>query len=146
MRMLSRHHQPAATAAQQGFTLLEVVAALAVLALGLGLSMQALSGAMNQSRISAEQTHAALLAQTVLDNLGAVEPLEEGEYSGEFEHGYRWYVNVTPYLLEEEGVDLISLGQSVELMRVDLEIEWQRGQREMRSRFSTLRAMYRRDP
>lgn len=125
--------------------MLEVVAAFSILALGLAMAMQAATGAMNQSRIAAEQTHAALLAQTVMDTLGAVEPLEEGDYQGEFENGYRWHASVTPYQLEEQADELSNLGQAIELFRVDLEVEWQRGQRPMSARFATLRAMYRRN-
>lgn len=144
MHALSRQcHRSTHALNQQGFTLLEVVSALAILALGLAMAMQAAGGAMNQSRIAAEQTHAALLAQTAMDGLGAVEPLEEGDYRGEFDHGYRWHATVRPYQLPG-GDELAELGQSVELFQVDLEVEWQRGDRPMRSRFSTLRAMYRR--
>lgn len=127
--------------------MLEVVAAFAILALGLGLAMQAASGAMNQTRRAAEETHAALLAQTVLDSLGAVEPLEEGEYGGEFEHGYRWQAVVYPYQLPESELgELAATGiQAVQLYKVELEVQWMRGDRPARARFSTLRAMYARN-
>ena len=139
-----RHAAPRSQS-QAGFTLLEVVAAFSILALGLAMAMQAASGAMTQSRIAAEQTHAALLAQTVMDTLGAVEPLEEGDYRGEFDDGYRWHASVTPYELQEQADDLSNLAQAIELFRVDLEVEWQRGERPVSARFSTLRAMYRRN-
>lgn len=128
---------------QSGFTLLEIVAAFAILALGLGMAMQGLTGSMQQSRQAAEHTRAALHAQSVLDTLGAGERLEEGDYSGEFEDGYRWSAQVTPYEIaasdQPEGFD--PAGAPVALLQVELVVEWERGERTAQARFSTLRAM-----
>lgn len=128
---------------QGGFTLLEVVAAFAILALGLGLAMQAASGAMQQSRQAAEHTRAALYAQSLLDTLGVGEPLEEGEYQGEFEDGFRWQATVTPYELPavELAVDIDPLASPTRLLRIDLVLEWPRGEQWARAEFATLRAM-----
>lgn len=135
--MLSRKRAAA------GFTLLEIVAAFAILALGLGMAMRGLTGALQQSRQAAEQTRAALHAQSVMDTLGVGERLEEGEYSGEFEDGYRWTVLVTPYEWAEdsEGPDFDPALSSLQLLHVDLRIHWRRGEGEAEARFSSLRAM-----
>ena len=144
---MPRHSLPSrsssAPRSQHGFTLLEVVAAFAVLALGLGLAMQGLSGSLQQSRQAAEHTRAALYAQSVLDTLGVGEPLEEGAYEGEFEDGYAWRAEVTPYEVPIEGLpEGIDLSLTpVELLRVDLLVTWPRGERQAEARFATLRAM-----
>lgn len=134
---------PATARTQTGFTLLEVVAAFAILALGLGMAMQAASGAMQQSRQSAEHTRAALHARSVLDTLGVGERLEEGRYEGEFADGYRWHADVSPFELdgEELPVGYSPELSAVSLLRVDLVIEWERGRQTAEARFSTLRAM-----
>jgi general secretion pathway protein I len=133
----------AAARREAGFTLLEVVAAFAILAIGLGLAMQAATGAMQQSRQAAEHTRAALHARSVLDTLGVGEPLEEGSYGGEFEDGYSWAAEVGPFELAEEELPIgfdPALG-AVRLLRIDLLIEWERGGRSAQARFASLRAM-----
>lgn len=132
-----------AAARQSGFTLLEIVAAFAILAIGLGMAMQAASGAMQQSRQSAEHTRAALHALSVMDTLGVGERLEPGQFEGEFEDGYRWRVEVSPYELDAEELPAgFDPGfAAVALLRVDLVIGWQRGGQEAEARFTTLRAM-----
>ncbi|MCK7594576.1 type IV pilus modification PilV family protein [Pseudomarimonas salicorniae] len=128
---------------QRGFTLLEVVAAFAILALGLGLAMRAATGAMQQSRQAAEHTRAALHARSILDTLGVGEPLEEGVYEGEFADGYRWVAEVGPHELAAEELPVgfdPQLG-AVRLLRIDLVVEWERGQQTAQARFASLRAM-----
>lgn len=129
--------------AARGFTLLEVVAAFAILALGLGLAMRAATGAMQQSQQAAEHTRAALHARSVMDTLGVGERLEEGGYGGEFRDGYRWQAEVSRFELSDEElpVGFDPAFGATELLRIDLLIEWERGGRMAQARFSTLRAM-----
>ena len=58
---------------QAGFTLIEIVVAFSILAVGLGIAMQIATGAMRQSRSAADYTEAALYAQSLLDAI-----LDEG--------------------------------------------------------------------
>lgn len=140
---MPNHPRPTQHRTQQGFTLLEVVAAFAILALGLGLAMQAATGAMQQSRQAAEHTRAALHAQSVLDTLGVGAPIEPGSYEGEFDDGYRWLAEVTEYQVPiesiPEGID--PLATPVVLLRVDLAVSWPRGEQTAEAHFATLKAM-----
>ena len=70
---------------QRGFSLLELVAAFLVFALGFGALMQILSASLRNARLSAEYTQAALWAQSKLDSVGIGDKLKEGGSSGEFE-------------------------------------------------------------
>lgn len=80
--------------ARRGFTLIEVVAALFLLALGFGLLMQLLGSALAQTRRAALQTEMALAAQSLIDRLGMDFPLEPGERSGELGGGLRYRLSI----------------------------------------------------
>src|SRR5690606_10893593 len=111
-----------------GFSLIEIVAAFAILALGMGLCMEIATSAMRQSRQAAEYTQAALNAKSLLDTVGIAERLEEGSDSGEFDERYRWELSVIPYESEvgaESGLDATASG--VELYRLELLVTWQAG-------------------
>jgi general secretion pathway protein I len=128
--------------AAAGFSLIEIVAAFAILALGMGLCMEIATSAMRQSRQAAEYTQAALNAKSLLDTVGIAERLEEGGASGEFDERYRWELSVIPYESEvgmESGLDSTATG--VELYRLELLVTWQAGRGQREARFATLRAL-----
>ena len=80
-----------------GFTLIELVAAFVIFALGFGVLLQILSGALHTTTQSAEYTKAAMWAQTLLDTQGIGEPLQEGSSSGRFDDRYSWQLAITRY-------------------------------------------------
>jgi len=83
---------------QRGYTLIEVIAAFALLALALTLLLGTLSGAARQVRWSGDAGRAALHAQSLLDQVGVGEPLQPGQSDGEFDDGrYRWTLSITPW-------------------------------------------------
>lgn len=128
---------------QRGFTLLEIVVAFSILALGLGLAMRIQIGATQQARIADEQTRAALHAQSILDVAGVGERLEEGVAEGEFEDGYSWRLEVSPYQPPAEAIDpqIDMSSMPVQLLELDLTLSWQREGRAVESHYRTLRAM-----
>jgi general secretion pathway protein I len=83
---------------QQGYTLLEVIVAFAVLALALTILLGILSGATQQVRWAGDAGRAALHAQSLLAQAGVGEPLRAGHTEGQFENGrYRWTMDVEPW-------------------------------------------------
>ncbi|MDW8478926.1 MAG: prepilin-type N-terminal cleavage/methylation domain-containing protein [Xanthomonadales bacterium] len=75
---------------ERGFTLIEIVAALFLLALGFGLLLQTLAAGLALARRGAEESELALVAQSLLDRLGADFPLEPGELRGELGESLRY--------------------------------------------------------
>ena len=126
----------------RGFTLIEIVAALAVLAVTVGLCLQIATSALRQTRNAAEQTQAALLAQSLLDAAGTGERLRPGRSSGQLDEGYRWELEVSPFEgeLGTESPLEPSL-MAVRLYRLELSLSWDVGSDQRTVRFSTLRAM-----
>ena len=84
---------------QNGFTLLEVVVAFAILALALGLLIQIFSRTWSTTALSGDYFRAATLAQTRLNAVGVDIPLELGSYSGDPQDGLSWQVLIEPYPL-----------------------------------------------
>lgn len=136
------HHRMPRRMHQSGFTLLEIVVAFAVLALGLGLAMRIAGGAVEQARNGQSFSEAALYAKSRLDMAGAGERLEEGMDSGEFDDRYRWELEVQPFEAADAGTDAGVTGvPPVELYRLVLTVFWRDGEHERRAEFSTLRAL-----
>lgn len=80
---------------QSGFTLLEVMLAFALLAVGLGLLLAIQSSGLRQVRQAALVSEASLHAQSLLDEIGVLEPLQPGQREGEFADGrFRWHLAV----------------------------------------------------
>jgi general secretion pathway protein I len=121
-----------------GFSLIEMIAAMFILALGLGMLMQVLGGSLNQARRAQEQTEAALWAQSMLDTLGMGEPLEVGSDGGEFDDRYRWDLEVSEAPWESESVVSPDALPYI-LYRVELTVSWGSDGRERQARFETLR-------
>jgi len=83
---------------QRGYTLLEVLVAFGLLAIGLGLLLAILSGGMHAIANASDSTQATLYARSVLDTLGADQRIQPGRSAGVYENGrYRWTLDVTPF-------------------------------------------------
>jgi general secretion pathway protein I len=122
---------------QAGYTLIEVIVAFAVLALGLVLLLGTLSGSTRQIRWSNDAGRAALHAQSLLDQAGIGEVLQPGRREGELEDGrYRWTLDVQPYR-RARAAQPVDLGEP-QLMHVALTVQWGDDPRQ-RLRLQTLR-------
>lgn len=80
-----------------GFTIIEVIAALAILSLALAVLFSTMSDGFyhqGRARILAEATS---LAQSVLARAGTEFPLQPGEKKGKEDNGLRWTLSIAPY-------------------------------------------------
>ena len=136
-------------ARQHGFTLLEVLAAFVIFALVFATSLQILSGSLRNTQRSADYTLAALWAQSHMDGLGLDPPLEEGSYSGEFDGGYRWEMEVSRHEPEPvetaqgefAAIEITDAEVPVDLYLIELDVLWGDPPRERRAQFRTLRSV-----
>ena len=136
-----RSRPPSRPMAARGFTLIEIILALSILAIGLGLAMQIATASMRNARIAAQRTEAALYAKSLLDTTGVGERVEEGENDGEFNEDFRWRMSVSPYEIETDVPGLEAATAPVELYRIELVVTWGDRAREQEARFVTLRAL-----
>ena len=103
-----------------GFTLLEVVVALAIMAIALGVLYRAVGGGVRTVGDLSAYSRAVAVGESVLQMRDSV-PAEGWNESGQWE-GFRWSVASAPY---EPGIDAV-----VPLHRVRVDVAWSDGLRE----------------
>lgn len=115
----------------QGFTLLEVLAAIAVLAFAFAIGLRAMSGALGNSMRGAAITSATLEAQSLLDQQGLVVPLSAGVQQGRFADGAAWQLRTRKYKSPVpapaagfEDSPAQPLGNGIDLFRLDLDVRY----------------------
>jgi len=124
---------------EQGYSLIEVIVAFAVLALALTLLLGTLSGGVRQIRESADAGRAALHAQSLLETLGVDEPLIPGRSTGEFDEGrYQWELNVTPWLDSGRASPALD-DDAPRLLELHLAVSWGEAGPSQRWQVQTLR-------
>ncbi|MDN3578064.1 prepilin-type N-terminal cleavage/methylation domain-containing protein [Chitinimonas viridis] len=92
---------------QRGFTLLEVLVALTILGLGLASLLIAYSGSLRLTQRAQDQTVAATLARSKLDETLASKNADiKGDEAEEIYNGtrYTYRITSTPYPLLDEGL------------------------------------------
>lgn len=93
--------EPAPSAAADGFTLLEILVALAILAMSLTVLLGTFSLALDRTAASKTRNRAQALAKTLLLQAEVAPPAELGDRTGESQT-MRWRVHVSPFGTAEE--------------------------------------------
>lgn len=121
----------------RGFSLLEVIAAIMLLAITFAALMEVAGGSIRLSQNAAEHSQAALWARTLLDTRFALDPIQPGVSEGHFDDRYRWRLQVTPW--QAPGVTPAANANAMQMFRLDLDVSWGSAPFEHTARFSTLR-------
>jgi general secretion pathway protein I len=89
---------------ERGFTLLEVLVALAILVFALTALYQALGGGLQANATAEREWRAAEAAETLLTEVGRSVPLRDGETKGELADGHQWILKITPFTpVDQDG-------------------------------------------
>jgi general secretion pathway protein I len=120
----------------RGFTLLEVLAALVILALSLGALFQLFSTSLRGLGAAENYATAGLLAESWLGGLGTERPIVEGEARGAFDDRFHWRAVVTPVAAGERTSPVAS---PVRAYEVELMVHWNEVRGERSISLSTLR-------
>ena len=128
------------TRLNKGFTLIEVVVALAILGVGLTVIIELFSGGLRLGRASMEYTRAVNYARVKMEETMAKPTIEEGTEEGESDDKtFRWQMGV-------KKVDLLSIDKSidykppVELFQVKIDVFWKSGSKEKSTSVESLKA------
>ncbi|WP_426687431.1 type IV pilus modification PilV family protein [Rhodanobacter ginsengiterrae] len=120
---------------QNGFSLLEVIAAIMLLAIAFTALMKVAGASINLTQNAAGYSQAAMRARSLLDSAFVGEPLKPGSRSGRFDAQYRWQLDVTPWNPPGSAVP----GAPLQLYQLDLAVAWGPDAHPRSTHFRTLR-------
>ncbi|MBB6189399.1 prepilin-type N-terminal cleavage/methylation domain-containing protein [Rhodanobacter sp. MP7CTX1] len=120
---------------QQGFSLLEVIAAILLLAVTFTALMKVAGSAISLTQNAAEHSEAAMWARGKLDSAFVGESVKLGSSSGQFNAKFRWQLDVTPW----DQVGAAPPGARLHLYQLDLDVMWGPPGHPRSAHFRTLR-------
>ncbi len=103
---------------QQGFSLLEVLVAMIVATLTLGVVLNLFSSASKSATLNSDYRNAIQVAESTIEQL-ASNPLRSNELEGT-ESGYRWRANITQW----QTADNQPLKSPFILYEVEVQVSW----------------------
>jgi prepilin-type N-terminal cleavage/methylation domain-containing protein len=115
---------------QAGFTLIEVLVALAILAIASAFAFRAISGGLYWLDRDGAEEHAVRVAEAELARVGQDLPLRDGSIDGHTARGYSWQIAITPAGLP---------GGGVQGHRVAVTVVWNEGRQARRVRLESVR-------
>ena len=124
-----------------GFTLIEVVIAIAILGVALAVIFELFSGGLRLGRVSKEYVMAMNYASLKMEELTTKGEVREGTEEGEFNQEYRWQTFVKKLDLlpiEEKGIDF---KPPAELMNIKVNVLWKSGAKERSAAIESYKAV-----
>lgn len=121
--------------AQRGFSLLEVIAAIMLLAIAFTALMKVAGASISLSHNAAEHSEVAMLARSLLDSAFVGEPVRPGSRAGRFGQKYRWQLDTTPW----NQTGKVAPDAPLQLYQLDLQVTWGAQARPRSAHFRTLR-------
>ena len=120
---------------ERGFTLLEVVVAFAIAALGLSVLFSGTLGGLRAAEVAGRYGEAVSRARSHLAAVGHGAPLAAGEQGGEDDGGWRWRLRIAPMA----GVARAQGNPVPTLFAVSVSVSWGEGDAERRVQLDTRR-------
>jgi general secretion pathway protein I len=123
-----------------GFTLIEVLVALAIVGLALAAVAGAFSNGLMGHEVASEADRALALAEERLALAGAAAPLRAGTARGTFAGRFDWQTTTAPYEDDDKTADpAIRPAAALRLYRIAVSVAWRDGHRQRQLALSTLR-------
>lgn len=129
-------------ARERGFTLLEVLLAFVIFALTFATVLEIVAASTRSTVRARDYSEAALLAQSLAEQLGSELPIEAGSYSGETDDGIGWVIEITDFegLGDDTRTQELAGEIGTRLYWVDMTLSWGEEPRPGSASFTTLRS------
>ena len=125
---------------EAGFTLLEVIIALAILGIGLTVIMELFSGGLRIGRASQEYTKAMNYASVKMEEIATQNTIQEGGDEGQFDDTYRWRMGIekVDILPGDKGTDF---KPPAEFYHIRVSVVWKSGSKERSASLETYKTV-----
>ena len=119
----------------RGFTLIESLVAISILAICIVVILQLFSGGLKSSKLSDQYTIAIFHAREKMEEILLAEELTEGVIDGEFEDGFRWKAEALHLDIKEaEDIKL-----PFDAFNIKVDVMWDVGGREKHFEISAIK-------
>jgi len=123
-----------------GFTLIEVVVAIAILGVGLTVIIELFSGGLRLGRVSQEYIQAMNYASVKMEELTVKENVLEGIEEGEFDDHYSWQTRIKKVALLPVEMET-DFKPPVDLFQIKVIIFWKSGIKERSTDIESYKAV-----
>jgi general secretion pathway protein I len=134
-----RPAEPSVPRRDRGFTLIETLVALAILAMVSGFAFRVFSGALLSLSGSQHEQMALIVAESMLDRVGRDIELRDGNLAGQTSDGFRWTLWMAPYRGAGECPPRAACGAVPHGIVVQVNVGWTEQRRARQVQLSTLR-------
>lgn len=114
----------------QGFTLIETLTAMMILAISLVTIFQLFSGGLNSERLAEEYTRAVFHAREKMEEILLYREMADAELEGDFGDGFRWKAAVSEIVSDETNENRGGPQDPNHLFQVSVSVIWNTGESE----------------
>ena len=126
--------------AGKGFTLIEVMVAMAIVALAVTVIIELFSSGLRLAGMSQEYSRAVFYGRQLLEEICLKKDIAEGSDQGVFEGDFTWRYEIKPHevLIEEDETDT---GFALTIYRITVTVLWLNGAKQKELSFETLKTV-----